>query len=133
MNYSKEELIAYRIQKSKETLSDTVLLLEAERWSSAANRLYYACFYMILAYFASAEIKTATHNGVKTKFNQELIKSGKIDQYYGRAFNKLFGIRQDADYEDFQPLRKEDLQPIVQDVFQLMEMIEQLIIKENKV
>lgn len=45
MSYSKEELIRYRIERAREALADTVLLISEKRWNAAANRMYYACFY----------------------------------------------------------------------------------------
>jgi len=45
MSYSKKDLVNFRINKAKETFQDAQLLLDADRWDSAANRLYYASFY----------------------------------------------------------------------------------------
>lgn len=93
--------------------------------------MYYSCFYIITAYLAKHEIKTTTHNGVKSKFNQELIKSKKLEIKYGKIFNKLFGLRQDADYEDFQKIEEEDILPILDDISELIKRVEKLIEKEN--
>lgn len=76
MSHSTGELVAFRINKAKGTFQDAQLLLEAMRWDSAANRLYYASFYMISAYMAKQEIRVTTHSGVKT-----------IDNAQGKAFN----------------------------------------------
>ncbi|HFA47792.1 MAG TPA: HEPN domain-containing protein [Bacteroidetes bacterium] len=102
MKYSKEELVKYRLSRAKEAFDDGKILASNERWNAAANRLYYACFYIVSAYLAKKEIRATTHTGLKTIFNKELVKSGKIDKEDGIVFNQLFGIRQEADYEDFQ-------------------------------
>jgi len=78
MSYSKKDLVNFRINKAKETFQDAQLLLDADRWDSAANRLYYASFYMISAYLAKKEITVTTHSGLKTKFNQELVKRVRL-------------------------------------------------------
>ncbi len=128
MSYSKKDLVNFRIHKAKETFQDALLLLDAERWDSAANRLYYASYYMISAYLADREIKTTTHSGVKTKFNQELVKTGKIERDLGIAFNKLFAMRQDADYEDFQEIEEKEVKPMTAQVQKLLEELETLLI-----
>lgn len=42
----KEELIAYRLKRAKETLEDALLLAENEKWNSTINHLYYAAYYI---------------------------------------------------------------------------------------
>ena len=129
MSRSTEELVAFRINKAKETFRDAQLLLEAMRWDSAANRLYYASFYMISAYMAKQEIKVTTHSGIKTKFNQELVKTGKVEKELGIAFNKLFAMRQDADYEDFEEVDEEAIQPMAAQVQKLLHQLETLLVE----
>jgi len=129
MSYSKKDLVNFRINKAKETFQDAKLLLDAERWDSAANRLYYASFYMISAYLAKREIKVTTHSGLKTKFNQELIKTGKVEKDLGIAFNKLFAMRQDADYEDFQEIEEQEVEPMATQVQKLLDQLETLLIE----
>lgn len=46
MNQTKEDYINYRIEKADQTMLDARLLFENERYNSAVNRLYYACFYL---------------------------------------------------------------------------------------
>jgi uncharacterized protein (UPF0332 family) len=116
VSYSNKDLVAFRINKAKETFRDAQLLLEAMRWDSAANRLYYASFYMVSAYMAKQEIRVTTHSGIKSRFNQELIKTGKIEKELGVAFNKLFAMRQDADYEDFEEIDEKAIQPMAAQV-----------------
>lgn len=84
-----------------------------ERWNAAANRLYYACFYSISAYLTKKEIKATAHSGLKAMFNKTLIATGKITKSDGKLFNKLFGIRQEADYEDFYRVGKEDIKSLI--------------------
>lgn len=40
----KEAYISYRLEKADETLEVAGLLVENQKWNSAINRLYYACF-----------------------------------------------------------------------------------------
>ena len=130
MNYSKSELVKYRLERAKEIYDDAELLAENKRWKSAANRLYYACFHAISAYLAYLDEKAATHTSLKSKFNALMIKTGKINQEEGKLFNRLFDIRLDADYEDFVNLEEAEIQPLVKKVKQLISDIEELLMAQ---
>jgi len=83
MSYSKEELVQYRIQRAREAFADAEYLVNEERWNAAANRMYYACFYVVSAYLAFRDLNAVTHSGLKSAFNLELVKTGKIDREDG--------------------------------------------------
>jgi uncharacterized protein len=131
MSYSKDELVRYRIERAKEAYEDADYLAREERWNAAANRMYYACFYVVSAYLAFRGLTATTHSGLKNVFNQELIKTGRIDRADGVLFNKLFNIRQEADYEDFSNTQPEELQPLLLKINDLIRDIEQLIKEES--
>lgn len=131
MNYSKNDLVQYRIEKAEEALSDAVFLLEKESWNAITNRLYYACFYITSAYLASQEIKASTHSSVKSAFNLYLIKPGKLSQEVGGIFNELFNMRQEADYEDFEDIKKEDVISLFDGVQKLILDIKNIIEEKN--
>ena len=65
MTYSQNDYIIYRIQKAEETYSDSILLVDHERYNSAVNRLYYACFYIVSALLTTKGLQASTHNGAK--------------------------------------------------------------------
>jgi len=77
------------------------------------------------------EIKATTHSGLKAAFNKELVKTGKINKEEGKLFNKLFGMRQEADYEDFFAIEEEDVAPLLPKIKNLIAEIEALITKEQ--
>lgn len=109
MSRTKEDLMNYRLQHANATLADAKLLAETNSWNSVANRLYYACFYAVLALLARHNIDAYTHKGVKSILNQHFIKSGQIDIIWGKLYQKLFDCRSDADYEDFIYLMRKKL------------------------
>ena len=127
MSYSKEELIKYRLNRANEAFEDGEILATKGRWNSAANRMYYACFYIVSAYLAKRGIRATTHSGLKTTFNKELVKTGKVNKEDGILFNNLFGLRQEADYEDFYSIGQEDLEPLIPKIKSLIEEIEEII------
>jgi uncharacterized protein (UPF0332 family) len=127
MSYSKEELVNYRLGQAKEVFRDAKILVANESWKSAANRMYYACFHIVSAYLAQQNIKATTHAGLKRAFNMMLVKTGKINRDDGRLFNQLFNLRQEADYEDFYVMTKEDVKPLVPRIASLIQEIEEII------
>jgi uncharacterized protein (UPF0332 family) len=76
-------------------------------------------------------IKSTTHSGLKSAFNQELIKSGKINKSEGLLFNKLFSIRQQIDYEDFIDISGQDLSPLIPKIKLLIGDVKKLISDEK--
>jgi len=132
MSYSKKELITYRLERAKESYEDGKLLVSKSRWNSAANRLYYACFYIVSAYLAKRDIRATTHSGLKIAFNKELVKTGKVSKEDGKLFNKLFGLRQEADYEDFHAMEREDVEPLLPKIESLLVEIENILNSEEE-
>lgn len=45
----------------------------------------------------------------------------------GVAFNKLFAMRQDADYEDFEEIDEKAIQPMAAQVQKLLDQLEKLL------
>jgi len=101
MLYSREDYIAYRVERARKTFSDAKSLADVRSWNSSINRLYYASFYAVLALFAKHEINSHTHIGVKTQLSLLFIKTGKLDKKYGMLYSDLFDYRQKGDYGDF--------------------------------
>jgi len=44
-----DDYIKYRFQRAEESFQDALILAENERWNTVINRLYYACFYAVIA------------------------------------------------------------------------------------
>ena len=131
MNYSKDDLVHYRLSRAKESLDEARLLSQSNHWNTTANRLYYACFYAASAYIISKGLEANTYNGIKSAFNHELIKSGKLDQEYGKLYNNLFNLRQDADYRDYKDVTEEQIAPLVSMVESLLHKVEELLQEEK--
>ena len=93
--------------------------------------MYYACFYIVSAYLAFKNLNAATHSGLKAAFNLELVKTGKIDRADGLLFNRLFAIRQQADYEDFMNIQDIDILPLIPKIKDLIQEIENIITDEQ--
>lgn len=127
MSYSKDALSKYRLSRSRESIEEAKLLSKANHWNTVANRLYYACFYMASAYLVKIEIEGSTHASIKTGFNLKLIKTGKLEKKYGNVYNKLFNLRQDADYRDYRDVSETQISPMIIEVERMLREIESLL------
>ncbi|MFA5815259.1 MAG: HEPN domain-containing protein [Bacteroidales bacterium] len=127
MSKSIEELVIYRIARSKETLEEAILLAQGGYWNAVANRLYYSCFYLVTALLLKNGHPTNSHNGVKTTFHREFVKRELVSRDSGKLNNRLFNLRQEGDYVDFQKFTKEEIFPFIDDVRSLIAEIEKII------
>ncbi|MFO7844259.1 MAG: HEPN domain-containing protein, partial [Bacteroidales bacterium] len=96
-------------------------------WNSSVNRLYYACFYAVLALFAKFNINSQTHSGVKSQFSLHFIKSGKLDKSLGLLYNDLFDFQQKGDYGDFFEFEEKNVLKLIPLVETFLEKIENLL------
>ena len=110
---SQEDYIRYRLEKARETFEDAKSLAKNNGWNSSMNRLYYACFYSVLALFSKYNLNSRTHAGVKTRLSQFFIKTGLLDKEFGLLYGDLFDLRQRGDYGDFFDLGEKDIVPLV--------------------
>ncbi len=127
MNFPKEDLAKYRVKRAKEAIEEAKLLAEHGHWNTTLNRLYYAAFYMISAWLIYNDFKATSHNGVKTGFNSNLVKTGLVDLKEGELYNKLFGLRESADYRDFQEYNEKKVKPLMEDTQRFINKIEGLL------
>lgn len=104
----RRDLIRYRITKSKETLKEVDILVQNELWNTAVNRLYYACYYAIIALLLSKEIKATTHAGVRQMFGLHFVKTEKLNKELGKFYSDIFDLRLTGDYGDYIEFSKDD-------------------------
>ena len=124
----KEALIKFRIKKAKATLDAAKLLMQGDNQGySAANRLYYSCFYAVSALLAKSEINFKTHKSVKNALNQYFVLSKKIDSKWGQMFIDLFELRQDADYADMLEINNDTVFPYIEEVEKFIAIIEKIL------
>jgi uncharacterized protein (UPF0332 family) len=129
MNYQKEDLIRYRLEKSATTLSEAKSLAQSEFWGGCANRLYYSCFYCVIALLAKDDVSVSTHNGVRTEFFRRYIKTELLDRKYSSLYTDLMSKRQESDYDDFHHFSQEDILPLIDEVEKFLQTLRKYIKK----
>jgi uncharacterized protein (UPF0332 family) len=94
-------LVTYRMQRAKESLLEADILIDGHFYNAAVNRLYYACYYAVIALLMKNEIAAHTHSGVKQMFGMHFVATGKIENKYSYFYSQLFNNRMSGDYDDF--------------------------------
>ena len=123
----REDLVKYRLDRAYETIDEVDVHIDNKFYKTAANRLYYACFYAVTALLIKDGYETHTHNGVKILFGMHYIKENKIEASQGDLFKHLFRLRQTSDYDDWVVLEEKDIAPLIEPVEKFIEEIEKLI------
>ena len=103
------KVIQIRLTNAEQALADARLLLERRSLRGATNRVYYSMFHAVsaLAFFCGRTY--SKHSGLIAFFQKEFAKPNLIERKHGRALQKAFEDRSEADYEDFIRLTDEQV------------------------
>jgi len=127
MTTSKDDLIKYRLFRSKDTFDDAKILADKKKWNSTINRLYYASYYAVMALLLNSDLNPTTHNGAKSNFTEHFIKTDKIAKEYGKIYSQLFTWRQKGDYDDMFDFSEEKVMPYFEPVSKFLALIEEMV------
>jgi uncharacterized protein (UPF0332 family) len=120
---NKSEYINYRFRRAQESFEDALIMIENKKWNTAINRLYYSCFYAVIALLLKNNIETQSHNGARTKFSDEFIKTGIIDVKLGKFFSQLSDYRQKVNYGDLYDFNDKIVLPLVEQLKEFISVI----------
>lgn len=123
------DLVAYRMTRAHQTLEDAHILAKAGRWNACVNRLYYASFYAVSALLAKDGLSSSKHAGVRSLFNKQYVKTGKIPKTLAQIYNDLFERRQESDYIDFVSFQESQVLPWIAKAEELITNVADLIQK----
>jgi uncharacterized protein (UPF0332 family) len=127
MSLSNEErstLVKLELKKATETFEEIGILIAANRWNGAANRLYYAVFHAVNALFVNDGLLVNTHKGAHALFHLHYIKTGIFDGEYGKLYNQLQTMREESDYNCAYDVEPDELTKRIEPARQLIEEIE---------
>ena len=124
MPHDTSALVRYRIDRAQETILEAELALNNDMLQLAANRIYYAIFYITSALAAKYKYSTSKHSQLKGWFNKNFIKTGKLPKQLGEIYELAFVNRQESDYDDFVSLNREELLQQFNEMKQFVAQIE---------
>lgn len=126
-NDERTTLVTLELKKAHETFEEITILTTANKWSGAANRLYYAVFHAINALLIHDGHITNTHKGSHAVFNLNYIKTGILPIEYGRLYNQLQTMREESDYNCVYEVEADELRERIEPAQKLIEEIERLV------
>lgn len=129
---SKRALVNYRINRAKETIEEVKSIVESGYYNTAVNRMYYACYYAVIALLVKHNLETQTHAGVKQMLGLHFVVTKKIDSEYAKFYAQIFNNRITGDYDDFVLFDREMLVELIPKAEEFINVIEQLILKIEK-
>ena len=131
-NDERDAIIALRIRKALDTLTEAEGIASIGYWNAVANRLYYACYYITSALLVKYGFSARTHNGIIHLLGLHFVAKGIVKKESGHFYSKLFDLRQTGDYDDLYNLSEEDVKPLIEDAKLYVNEI-QKIISESKI
>ena len=127
MKRTKDEVVTFRLNKSAGDFREAQVLADAQGWSEAINRLYYAAFHAVSALLFQDEINVKSHSGAKAMLDLHFVKTGRLSVEWGKFYASLFADRNDSDYEDFAVFTADDILPLLPQTEEFIDVIKQLI------
>jgi uncharacterized protein (UPF0332 family) len=126
---TKEDLAKYRIEKAKERLKISKELLDLGHSADSLSKSYYAMFSAAKALLALKELDSSKHSGVISLFNRHIVKEGLFAKEYSRLLSEAKLEREEADYEDFVTITKEDARLQLKNAIKFVEEAEKTLNK----
>lgn len=102
-------IVEYRMEKADIALSEAKKVAEIGLWNISANRLYYCLYYIVSALFISKGLTPHTHKGVIILLHQKLVRTGILSENDGALMSRMYSLRQEGDYEDFEDLTESEI------------------------
>lgn len=109
MSNRKEDIIKYRVERSRETVEEAQIAINEGHYFLAANRIYYAIFYIVNALAIKDGFKTSKHYQLLGWFNKNYVKTGMVDNKFGKIYRSAFETRMESDYDDFVQFTAEEV------------------------
>lgn len=123
----RKTIVANKVRRSRETWVEAKGIIANGYWYAAANRLYYACYYMVSALLLKQGVSANTHGGIIGLFGLHFVKSGIVSHEMGKLYSHLFELRQLGDYDDWNVVTENDIKPLEPQTEAFLNTLEDLI------
>ena len=123
----RKSVVKYRVERAYSTLEEAQEVASQGWYNLAANRLYYAIYYVASALLIKNERPVKTHSGLIAQISLHYVKTGILSIDEGALISQMFNLRQSSDYEDFKQVTKENIEELLPKVFELVEKLKSLI------
>lgn len=106
---NRKDVVRHYLEKADLNLREADIAIEAQMWGMAANRLYYALFHAVAAIFVNDQIPVGSHRGIKAKFGELYVLSGKFMYEHAKILAQMETLRDKADYNVMFTVEEKDV------------------------
>ena len=93
------DISKYKLEQAIDDLDTDKLLLNANKFKAANNRVYYSCFHAVDSVLALEPISFKKHKDTLAYFNKNYIHTEIFPKNIGRKLSRLEIIRHKSDYD----------------------------------
>lgn len=119
----RRELVQLRLDNADSTIDDAQMLLDNDSVRSAMNRTYYAMFYAVSALAVAHGKYFNKHRQLLAYFHKEYAQTEVFERKHGRALQKAFEDRSEADYQDYIHITRDQTQTRIKEARELIRAI----------
>ena len=130
-NKYQKEIQAY-LDRAGESIQAAKELLKNGHYDFSASRAYYGVFYASSALLLSEGLEFGKHSGVIAAIHQKFIKTGKIEQHFGKDLNWLFELRSVGDYGIIVHVGKDEVREAIKIAENYVKVINMFVENEGK-
>ena len=127
MKDAKHLSIQLKVEKAKSLLAEINVLIEHEFYSTAINRIYYACFHATKAILLVKDIIPKTHSGVVAMLHKHFVSEELFSIERASFFSKLMQERIDDDYSDYLIVELDEIIDFIEPSKEYLRYVESLI------
>jgi len=131
-NETRQLIIANNIDKAHQAIKDAKMLLNAESFVGALNRIYYGVFYIISALAIKHQYSTPKHSQLIGWFNKNYVRHNKIDRGIGKFIYLAFDRRMEGDYNALSTFNYDDIADDLEKMKETIKTIEEIIQSDEK-
>jgi uncharacterized protein (UPF0332 family) len=115
------------MERARDAIAEAEAMAQLGHWNACVSRLYYACFYAVIAVLLHRGLTSSKHSGARSLFGRYLVRPGAVPRELARVYNELFDSRQEADYRDLVRFGEAQVRPWIADVGRFVEHVGGLI------
>ena len=126
-NINFKEIKKY-LKNADERIKSAEVLKNAGQYNDAISRIYYAFFDAANAALLSKNLTAKTHHGLVILFENNFIRTEKINIKVGRWLRRAKEAREEADYEIYKEFNKETVESGIKAAKEFIQKIEEIIL-----
>jgi uncharacterized protein (UPF0332 family) len=121
------DLVRFKLTQAHDALDGARSILTAHMdLDFAANGIFYAMFYAVLALLHKRKLSPSTQNITLSLFDREFVQTGVFDWRYSEAIHRAFELRKTCSCDERKTVTKkdvDDLLPLAEEFLKKVEAV----------